>query len=255
MAAVVASVAASSTGSPRGVYGEPLQIVKGKGNTVAAIAGTVQSFRDLLGSNNGGGPGGDPNGYREVNWDTVPDARAAPNALPGAFFNARTAPRARGLLLATPGDHVAVSADRSNPSGARVRFGNVNPTYSRQFKAFSAERLFSPIGSNAVNVTFAVPGTDTPALVNAFGAVYTDVDRAESAAFEYFDAAGVSLGKFRVPASPQGFSFLGVVFDQPIIARVRIVYGNRKLGPAESARYDVAVMDNFIYGEPQLAAS
>jgi hypothetical protein len=56
-----------------------------------------------------------------------------------------------------------------------------------------------------------------------------------------------------VPASPQGFSFLGAVFDQPIVARVRIVYGNRRLCPAESRRYDVAVMDNLIYGEPQLA--
>jgi hypothetical protein len=32
---------------------------------------------------------------------------------------------------------------------------------------------------------------------------------------------------------------------------VRIEYGNHGLGPNESAHINVAVMDNFIYGEPQ----
>jgi hypothetical protein len=252
VAAAAAALAAgassniSDAGSAAGVT-----VVKGKGKTVAAIRPTVVRFRNLLGSNNGGAPGGDPAGYREINWDSVPDELAAPYALPADFFNAPTDPRARGIVLNTPGDHVAVSADRDNPSGARVRFGDVNPTYARQFKAFSAERLFSPIGSNVVNVTFFVPGTDTPGVVNSFGAVYTDVDRAESASFEYFDAQGARLGRYSVPARPQGFSFLGVVFDEPAIARVRIRYGNRALGPTETRRYDVAVMDNFIYGEPQ----
>jgi hypothetical protein len=37
------------------------------------------------------------------------------------------------------------------------------------------------------------------------------------------------------------------------VARVRIQYGTGKLGPNESKNYDVAVMDDFLYGEPQLA--
>jgi hypothetical protein len=44
-----------------------------------------------------------------------------------------------------------------------------------------------------------------------------------------------------------------VAFDDPVVARVRIEYGNGELGPDESANYDVAVMDDFIYGEPQEA--
>jgi hypothetical protein len=54
-----------------------------------------------------------------------------------------------------------------------------------------------------------------------------------------------------VPARPSGLSFLGVVFRQPVVARVRIEYGNQPLGTDETAGYDVAVMDDFIYGEPQ----
>src|SRR5213075_153951 len=106
--------------------------------------------------------GGDPNGRREINWDKVPDNLASPNALPGDFFNAKRDPGARGALLETPGDHVAVSADRHNPDGAAVRFGDVNPSYADRFVTFSPERLFSPIGSNIVNLRFYVPGTQAP---------------------------------------------------------------------------------------------
>ncbi|MEO8540918.1 MAG: hypothetical protein ABI577_14345 [bacterium] len=48
-----------------------------------------------------------------------------------------------------------------------------------------------------------------------------------------------------------GLSFLGIVFDEPKIARVRVAYGTAALGPDDDSNYDVAVMDNFIYGEPQ----
>jgi hypothetical protein len=224
-------------------------VVKGAGD----IEAQVEQFRGLLGPDNGGAPAGDPGGRREINWDKVPDQLAEPNALPADFFNGTADPRARGAVLETPGDHVAVSADSDNPDGAEVRFGDINPSYTNQFKTFSAERLFSPIGSNVVNLTFRVPGTDDPAVTRGFGAVYTDIDREENTAFEYFDADGNSLGKFAAPVSKDGLSFLGVAFPDPMVARVRIEYGSGKLGPDEGPDYDVAVMDDFIYGEPQPA--
>jgi hypothetical protein len=216
----------------------------------AKVRQTVNRFRNKLGPDNGGAPGGKRKGRREINWDAVPDEFAAPHALPADFFNAPTAPRARGALLTTPGDHVAVSADSANPDGAAVRFGDINPGYPNQFRTFSAERLFSPIGSNVVNLKFRVPGTRTPAVVRGFGAVYTDIDRRENTAFEYFDANGKSLGKFAAPVANRGLSFLGVVFRKAIVARVKIEYGSGKLGPDDSRRYDAAVMDDFLYAEP-----
>jgi hypothetical protein len=214
------------------------------------VRGTVDRFRSKLGPDNGGAPGGNRKGRRELNWDAVPDEFAAPHALPADFFNAAEAPRARGALLTTPGDHVAVSADSDNPDGAAVRFGDLNPGYPTQFRTFSAERLFSPVGSNIVNLKFRVPGTRTPAVVRGFGAVYTDIDRRENTAFEYFDASGKSLGKFAAPVANKGLSFLGVVFRKAIVARVKIEYGSGKLGPNDSRNYDAAVMDDFLYAEP-----
>jgi hypothetical protein len=225
------------------------QVVTGSGD----ITSVVDQYRALLGENNGGDPGTKgPTGYREINWDTIPDEFTAPNFYPSDFFNVPEAPRARGIVLNTPGEGLMVSANTDNPAGVLPRFGNINPQYADIFKTFSEEKLFSPVGgSNLVVITFFVPGTDTPASVRGFGAVYTDVDT-DHTAFEYFDKDGNSLGQFQTPIADNGLSFLGVVFDEAIVARVEVKYGTGALGPDDGAEgVDVAVMDNFIFGEPQ----
>ena len=225
--------------------GQTPTVISGAGDITAVI----DEYRQLLGPDNGTEPGSKgPNGYREINWDGVPDELAAPNFMPSDFFNAPESPRARGAFFSTPGEGIQVSADLDNPSSTLPYFTNINPGYT--FKTFSAERLFSPIGSNVVDLTFFVPGTNTPATVRGFGAVYTDVDTNHTA-FEYFDKDGNSLGMFETPTEDSGLSFLGVVFPEPIVFRVQIRYGTAALGPNDSAEADVAVMDNFIYGEPQ----
>lgn len=208
-------------------------IRSGAGPDAAGIQAVVDQFRADLGTR------------REINWDGVPDTASAPNFLPGNFFNGR------GAFFSTPGTGVQVSAKVGNPTGTLVRFGNINPTYVDIFETFSAERLFSPIGSAIVDLTFVVPGTEIPALVKGFGAVYTDADKEDSTSFEYFGADGYSLGKFHIPVSNNGLSFLGVSFASPIVSRVRIAYGNTALGPDDGGATDVAVMDDFIFGEPQ----
>jgi hypothetical protein len=225
--------------------GQTPTVISGAGD----ITAVVDEYRQLLGADNGTEPGSKgPSGYREINWDGVPDELAAPNFMPSDFFNAPESPRARGAFFSTPGEGIQVSADLDNPSSTPPYFTNINPGYT--FKTFSAERLFSPIGSNVVDLTFFVPGTTTPAVVRGFGAVYTDVDTNHTA-FEYFDKDGNSLGTFETPTADSGLSFLGVVFPEPIVFRVQIRYGTAALGPNESTDADVAVMDNFIYGEPQ----
>jgi hypothetical protein len=192
-------------------------------------------------------------GRREIDWDGVPDDVAARHALPPDFFNATQAPRARDVVLETPGDHVAASADDDNVDAVAARLGNINPRYPNTFRTFSSPRLFSPVGSNVVDLSFFVPGTRTKAVTRGFGAVYTDVDQKETASFQLFDTADRPLGTFAVPVSRDGLSFLGIAYDEPVVARVRNVYGNTALGPDDSAADDVAVMDDFIYGEPHAA--
>jgi len=215
------------------------------GANAAAITPTRDAFRAAIGGGTTAGANGSFGDLRrEINWDGVPDDKAAPAFLPTDLF------KGRGVILKTPGEGVQVSARAGNPAGVLPRFGHISPSYAEIFRPFSAERMFSPVGSNFVDLTFVVPGTQTPALVHGFGAVYIDVDQAHTA-FEYFDVNDKSLGKYPVPANNGGYSFLGVMYDQPIVAHVRIEYGTAALGPNDGPEADVAVMDDFIYDEPQ----
>lgn len=218
------------------------------GPNAAAIAATVDAFRLTLGALNANVAGSFDSGRRELSWDGVSDANAAPNLLPLDFFNVNSP---RGVVFATPGSGVAVSADAVNPTSTPVEFGDINPVYPLIFATFSAERLFTAIGSNVVDAMFFVPGSATPALSSGFGAVFTDVDQANVTSIQFFDATNSSLGQYFAPAvsGDQTLSFLGVHFTEgAVVSRVRITAGTQPLGVVSTG--DVVAMDDFIYGEP-----
>ncbi|MGZ5504635.1 MAG: PEP-CTERM sorting domain-containing protein [Chthoniobacterales bacterium] len=227
------------------------------GANAAAIQATVDAFRSSLGTLNANVAGSFGSGRREINWDGVPSAFAAPNLLAANFFNVNSP---RGVVFSTPGTGFAVSGattDAGAGQPAAANFGNIDPGYTATFAPFSAQRLFTAIGSNVVDVTFFVAGSATPALTTGFGAVFSDVDLANTTSIQLFDASNVSLGTFFVPnvaGASQTFSFLGIQFPSAVVSRVRITSGN--IAPAagatdqNGAARDVVVMDDFIYGEP-----
>jgi len=151
--------------------------------------------------------------------------------------------------------------------GLAVLFSN--PSYAKTFRTFSPSRLFTPVGSNITNASFFIPGTNgtVPATVRAFGAVFTDVDQPDgsgpgsrlanrhaSTLIEYFGSDGRVLFSSFVPASPGdgSLSFFGIAFDDARIASVRIKTGDVAPGPNDDRHHDIVMMDDFIYGEPQL---
>src|SRR5262249_55053797 len=149
------------------------------------------SFRTTVGGGTVAGANGSFGGVRrEINWDGVPDALADPNFLPGNFFNVNSP---RGVVLSTPGTGFEVSANAVNPTSTPIEFGA-----STKFEPFSAQRLFTPVGSTITDVNFFVPGTTTPAVTSAFGAIFSDVDDVGST-LQFFDALNNSLGIFAVP--------------------------------------------------------
>jgi hypothetical protein len=217
------------------------------GPDAAAITPTVNDFRNDLGSLNANVVGSFGSGRREINWDAVPEMFSAPNLLPNNFFNANSP---RGAVFSTPGTGVAVSA---NADGVPVRFGNIDPNYPSLFQVFSQQKLFTPISSNIVDVSFFIPGSSDPAVTRGFGAVFTHVALPNTTSLMFFGPNNESLGTFFVPSvlGDQTFSFLGVDFELSEVSRVRITNGNvalalGQLGPG------VTVMDDFIYGEPVL---
>jgi hypothetical protein len=222
------------------------------GADAASIQGAVDAFRQDLGGSNNGVGGTFPNGRREINWDGVPTDFSAPNPLPPNFFNSNSA---RGLVYQTPGDGFQVSANAE--TGTPIEFGNINSTYTSLFKAFTPQKLFTPLGSTISEQLFFVPGTDTPATTSGFGAVFTDVDRKFSTRMDFIDIRGRLLYSIFVPNIRKGsetLSFLGVSFNEgERVSRVVITSGNTPLGPNqnETEIRDIVAMDDFIYGEPQ----
>jgi len=223
----------------------------GSGNSPAGIQATVDAYRADLGTLNPNVPGSFGSGRREINWDAVPDAFAAPNNLPANFFNVNSP---RGVVFTTAGTGFQVSANAVNSTSTPVLFGNINPTYPSLFQTFSPEKLFTALGSNVLDVDFLVPGGTTPALTRGFGSVFTNVTLPNTTSLTFFDANDASLGTFFVqPGGAQSLSFLGVDFGSDVISRVEITNGNAALGPDQGPGVDLVVMDDFVYGEPASA--
>ena len=177
------------------------------GSNAVSIQATVDAFRASLGTLNANTAGSVGSGRREISWDGVPDAFSAPNNLPANFFNVNSP---RGVVLSTPGTGFQVSANAGNPTP--IQFSNIDPSYISSFEPFSAQKLFTALGSTITDVNFFVPGSATPAFTTAFGAVFSDVDLANITSLQFFDPKNVSLGTFFVPnfAGTETFSFLGV---------------------------------------------
>ncbi|MBA3364499.1 MAG: hypothetical protein H0U03_01755 [Actinobacteria bacterium] len=167
------------------------------GAAPADIQATVDQFRTDLGTLNTNTAGSFGSGRREINWDGVPDSLSAPNNLPADFFNVNSP---RGVVFSTPGTGFQVSANAANPTSTPIEFGNIDPSYTAIFEAFSPQRLFTPLGSNILDATFFVAGSSTAATVKGFGAVFTDVDLANTTTIQLFDASNNSLGTFVAPA-------------------------------------------------------
>ena len=224
-----------------------VSVVTSASGTAVSIQASVDTYRTSLGALNANVSGSFVSGRREINWDGVPDLFSAPNNLPANFFNANSP---RGVVFSSPGSGFQVSANSG--TSAPVEFGNVNAAYPSLFAPFSAQRLFTAIGSNITDVRFFVPGSTVAASVSGFGAVFTDVDLANVSSLTFFDASDGLLGTFFVPTTVgnEGLSFLGVLFTNERIGRVRITAGNVILGGNESVLADLVVMDDFIYSEP-----
>ncbi len=123
---------------------------------------------------------------------------------------------------------------------------------------FSAQRIFTPTGSNITDVTFFVPGTNgaTSATVAGFGVVFSDVDLANTTRVEFFNLSNVQIQSLNVlpgTVTSGSFSFLGAVGNAgEQIARVRITTGNAALGlnDTNGNPTDVVAMDDFLFSEP-----
>lgn len=222
------------------------RIVSATGDILAAVG----EFRDLLGDLNpnvaGEQPVDNPGGRREINWDGVPAGFTDNELFPFNFFNTTSK---RGVEYSTDGTGFRV--------GTSEGFKNLNATYDGEFNPFSGQKMFVSVGSTVTDIHFFVAGSDKPALVTGFGSVFEDVGRAHSTTIEFYDVDGNRLLEAVAPraSDERGLSFVGALFDAPVVAWVRIRSGDTPIGATDNVKGagqkdDVVVMDDFIYGEP-----
>lgn len=231
------------------------------GRDAASITPARDAFRGDLGGGSVAGSDGlfsnATGARREINWDDVASLATSPNPIWADYY------RSRGVILSQPfgGAGYRVSANQ---------FNEINPDYSKAFEPFSGNNMFSPIGSSyywygqgpVMDVSFVVPGTNTPAVTKGFGAIFSDVDVAGSTRMEYFGVGGSLLGTYTAPNVPtnevtvgsETFSFIGVSFHDALISRVRIYLGSQALS-ANNVGFDLVALDDFVYGEPILTTA
>ncbi|SLM49797.1 conserved protein of unknown function [Nitrospira japonica] len=240
-------------------------VFQAAGPTVASIQNTVDQYRTALGAtNNGNTPGPLPtnSGHREINWDGGGvDTTTAPVTPFTTFLNTR------GAQFTTPGTGLSQAPPSGGPQGGLATLFN-NPSYGTIYNTFSPLRLFTPVDSNITEALFFVPGSNgtVPAKVSGFGIVFTDVDlpdgsgpsntnggRKASTQIECFGINGELLFSNVAPASPGdgNLSFIGIVFADARIAKVRITSGDAAPGPNDDGTHDIVMMDDVLYGEPQ----
>ncbi|MFO0957048.1 MAG: PEP-CTERM sorting domain-containing protein [Isosphaeraceae bacterium] len=220
-------------------------VFEGSGATAASITTVRDAFRVAVGGGTVAGANGSFGGLRrEINWDGVPETLSDPNTLPSNFFNT-TSPR--GVVFSTPGTGFLVSANAGGSTSPLFGFGS-------DFQAFSAQKIFTAVGSNITDVTFFLPGTTTAATTSAFGVVFTDVEVAGLTKLQFFDLNNnLIFTRDALTAGNQGLSFVGGVANAgERIARVRITSGANTIlanGVLGNPNDDVVAMDDFLYAE------
>ncbi|WP_299407419.1 PEP-CTERM sorting domain-containing protein [uncultured Roseobacter sp.] len=248
-------------------------IFSAAGSDAASIQAEVDAFRDALGALNPNEPENFKGGRRQIDWDGAPDVVSDPNPFPGDFFNRNFAPLARGIEF-RPSENPKAGAPEqiakgfqlssTEASGEPVRFG-----FEKELDVFSPERLFAPTGGTIFDVVFFDPADQkTPAATRGLGIVFTNVSEVEDEktkekttdAKVNFFLKGQDIGTdhpaFSVNAEasgPGGLSFIGVLFDEPTIVGATVQAGYIPFDTAKSGA-GVVAMDDFIFGEPTVAA-
>jgi hypothetical protein len=213
----------------------------------------VTAYRLALGEpNNGNAPGPLVGGRREINWDGGGNPNGSPGGTPFEVFSNR------GAIFTTPGTGFQQAPAGTGTGNLEEVFGNL--TYGETFSFFSPVRLFTPQGSNITVGDFSVPGSDgaLDAGVLGFGAVFSDVDLADTTTIDFFNTRGGLITSLSVPPADQSLSFLGILLDpgEGPIGSIRITTGTTALGPNDDPAngVDVVVMDDFFFAEPQQVA-
>ncbi len=206
-------------------------------------------------------------GFRTITWDGVKtdgtDAAAGPNS----------------TVVITP-HTVGIPLDRFQGSG--VYFGavyavsndgfvDVNPSVGAPnptlLPAFSKPNTFAMFNDNGIDFKFVVPSATNSTIVSAasrgFGAVFLNVEQANTTSIQYFNGNQLLDTEFAPVGGKGQPSFVGALFNSPVVTRVVLTLGTDVIfkfdgttvtsGPADSGSStgtNLVATDDWAFAEP-----
>jgi hypothetical protein len=221
----------------------------------AAVTSALGDFRAAIGGVNNGDKTTQAGGFRAINWDGV--------KLDGTDFGGGA-----NTTVISNGSTVAIPQDRFQTRGvffgaiyavSNDGFTTVNPTTAGLFPAFSPKNTFAMFNDNGIDFKFVAPSASNTSLVSAasrgFGAVFLNVEEANTTSIQYFHGSTL-LDTVFVPVGTQGQpEFAGELFNNPIVTNVVLTLGTDVLFKFDGTTFGAGgVVDNPIQGHNLVVA-
>jgi hypothetical protein len=254
-----------SQGNP--VTGTPTTFFGG-GSGQATAAAALASFQAAIGGvNNGAVTQPFASGFRAITWDGV--------KLDGTDFGGGA-----NTTVISQGNVVGIPLNRFQPNGVYFgavyavsgsdatgnTFTSVNPSVAGLFPPFSPKNTFAMFNDNGIDFKFVLPSAADSTIVSAasrgFGAIFENVEIANTTSIQYFNGNTLLATEFAPVAGKGKQSFVGALFSSPIVTRVVLTLGTdviftfdgttAKPGPFadDGVSHNLVTTDNWAFAEP-----
>jgi hypothetical protein len=263
-----ASVADANLSQGNPVTASPTNTFFGGGAGQPTAAAALASFQAAIGGSNNGATTQPINGgFRQITWDGVKldgtDSGGGANTTVISKGNVVGIPLNR---FQTNGVYFGAVYAVSGSDASGNTFTSVNPSVAGLFPPLSPKNTFAMFNDNGIDFKFVLPSTTNSTIVSAssrgFGAVFENVEIANTTSIQYFNGNTLLDTEF-APVSGKGQqSFVGALFSSPVVTRVVLTLGtdvifsfdgtNFKPGPAadDGVTHNLVTTDNWLFPEP-----
>jgi hypothetical protein len=263
-----ASVADANLSQGNPITATPTSTFFGGGSGQPSAATALANFQAAIGgANNGAVPQPINGGFRVITWDGV--------KLDGTDFGGGA-----NTTVISPGNVVGIPLNRFQTNGVYFgavyavsgsdatgnTFTSVNPGVAGLFPPFSPKNTFAMFNDNGIDFKFVLPSAADSTIVSAssrgFGAIFENVELANTTSIQYFNGNTLLDTEFAPVAGMGKQSFVGALFSSPVVTRVVLTLGTDvifsfdgttvKPGPFadDGVNHNLVTTDNWAFAEP-----
>jgi hypothetical protein len=231
-------------------------VFSGSGTTMTGSV--LAAFEAAVGgADNGTSPGPHTGGFRRANWDDI--------ALDGSD---------PASTMITPGHTVAIAVNRLQPRGLLLEaplavsddgFNDVNSGASALLTPFTPPNDAAPFNMNTVALDVVAPSnpetTPVPQGTLGLGLVFRNTHAPGAPSLQFLNGDQTLLTVSAPLAGPGQPSFVGALFNSPVVTRVVITFGTDMVfgfdgttitsGPPDGSAHDLVAVDDLVIAEPQ----